>query len=84
MLFHEIYGSYYQTVSLILKDAVNGSLTKKNMAKLIQEHAFGESGLSIPDNGALQLVPDWPRCATHIGQTDFFFPLPPSKQFGND
>ena len=49
MLFHEIYGSYYQTVSLILKDAVNGSLTKKNMAKLIQEHAFGESGLSIPE-----------------------------------
>ena len=49
MLFHEIYGSYYQTVSLILKDAVNGSLTKKSMAKLIREHAFGESGLSIPD-----------------------------------
>ena len=49
MLFHEIYGSYYQTVTLILKDAVNGSLTKKSMAKLIREHAFGESGLSIPD-----------------------------------
>ena len=49
MLFHELYGSYYQTVSLILKDAVNGSLTKKGMAKLVQEHAFGESGLSIPD-----------------------------------
>ena len=32
MLFHELYGSYYQTVSLILKDAVNGSLTKKGMA----------------------------------------------------
>ena len=49
MLFHEIYGSYYQTVSLILKDAVNGSLTKKGMAKLVQKHEFGESGLSIPD-----------------------------------
>lgn len=49
MLFHEVYGSYYQTVSLILKDAVNGLLTKKGMAKLIQEHAFGESSLSIPD-----------------------------------
>ena len=49
MLFHEIYGSYYQTVSLILKDAVNGSLTKKSMAELVQEHAFGESFLSIPE-----------------------------------
>ena len=49
MLFHEIYGSYYQTVSLILKDAVNGSLTKKSMSELVQEHAFGESFLSIPE-----------------------------------
>ena len=49
MLFHEIYGSYYQTVSLLLKEAVRGSLTKKNMAELIRKHAFGESFLSIPD-----------------------------------
>lgn len=48
MLFHEIYGSYYQTVSLILKEAVRGTLTKKSMAGLVQEHAFGESFLSIP------------------------------------
>ena len=49
MLFHEIYSSYYRTVSLILKEAVKGSLTKKSMAELVQEHAFGESFLSIPD-----------------------------------
>lgn len=49
MLFHEIYGSYYRTVSLILQEAVRGTLTKKKMAELVQQHAFGESFLSIPD-----------------------------------
>ena len=49
MLFHEIYGSYYQTASLILKEAVKGTLTKKSMVELVQEYAFGESFLSIPD-----------------------------------
>ena len=49
MLFHEIYGSYYHTVSLILKEAVRGTLTKKRMSELVQENAFGESFLSIPD-----------------------------------
>ena len=29
MLFHEIYGSYYQTVCAILREAGNGELTKK-------------------------------------------------------
>ncbi len=49
MLFHEVYGSYYRTVSLILKEAVRGTLTKKAMTALVREHAFGESVLSIPD-----------------------------------
>lgn len=49
MLFHEIYGGYYRTVSAILYDAVNGTLTKKRLNELVQIHAFGESLLSIPD-----------------------------------
>ncbi len=49
MLFHEVYGSYYQTVSLILKEAVKGTLTKKSMDALIRKYAFGESFLRIPD-----------------------------------
>ena len=48
MLFHEIYGSYYQTVSLILQEAVRGTLTKKSLSGLIKKHAFGESSLNIP------------------------------------
>ena len=49
MLFHEIYGSYYQTVSVILREAVQGTLTTKRLNELVQTHAFEESYLSIPD-----------------------------------
>jgi len=49
MLFHEIYGSYYQTAAAILSQAVRGSLTGKELNALVREHAFGESLLSIPD-----------------------------------
>ena len=49
MLFHEVYGSYYQAVSAILQEAVRGTLTKKRLNELVQTHAFGESLLNIPD-----------------------------------
>ena len=49
MLFHEIYGSYYLAAAAILKEAVKGNLTGREMNSLIQEHAFGESLLTIPD-----------------------------------
>ncbi len=52
MLFHEIYGSYYRTVSIILDKAVKQTLTKQDLTSLIREHAFGESFMTIP--GALQ------------------------------
>ena len=49
MLFHEIYGSYYFAVSAILKEAVRGSLSGKELNSLVREHAFGESLLTIPN-----------------------------------
>ncbi len=49
MLFHKIYGSYYQAVSTILGEAVRGTLTKKRLNELVQTHSFGESLLNIPD-----------------------------------
>ena len=52
MLFHEIYGSYYNTVAAILTQAASRQLTARAMTDLVQEKAFGESGLSIP--GALR------------------------------
>lgn len=49
MMFHEIYSSYYHAVAAILKEAVHGKLTDKQLQALVQEHAFGESLLTIPD-----------------------------------
>lgn len=48
MLFHEIYGRYYQVTAAILREAVRGSLTGKALNRMVQERAFGESLLSIP------------------------------------
>ncbi|MDO5133596.1 MAG: WYL domain-containing protein [Eubacteriales bacterium] len=50
MLFHEIYSSYYLTTAAILREAVRGTLTGRKMTALVQEHAFGESLLTIPDS----------------------------------
>ena len=49
MLFHEIYGSYYQAVNTVLSEAIQGTLTQKRLTELVQTHAFGESFLNIPD-----------------------------------
>lgn len=50
MLFHEIYGKYYETVAAILTQAAAGKLTKESLSELVREHAFGESMLTIPSN----------------------------------
>lgn len=49
MLFSEIYGSYYQTVAKILTRAVDGTLDGRALALLVQQTAFEESLLTIPD-----------------------------------
>lgn len=65
MLYHEIYGSYYRTVAAILEKALKGPVTRADMARLCNEHSFGDAALNIPD--AL-LKSEWPlltedRCA---------------------
>lgn len=49
MLFSEIYGNYYHTVAHILKEAVQGNLNGKSLNRIVQEEAFGESMMTIPD-----------------------------------
>lgn len=49
MLFSEIYGTYYQTVAAILREAVRGSLDGKTLNRIVLETAFEESLLTIPD-----------------------------------
>ena len=48
MLFHEIYGSYYDATAAILCKAVEGTLTDRELTALVQKHAFSESLLAIP------------------------------------
>ena len=47
-MFHEIHGGYYQAVSRILKEAVDGCLTKESMLEAVRSCAFEESVLTIP------------------------------------
>lgn len=61
MLFHEIYGNYYNAVAAILAEAVKGDLTEKRMNEIVSEKAFAESFLTIVPalkNGKWQLLDD--------------------------
>ncbi|MDO4620561.1 MAG: WYL domain-containing protein [Lachnospiraceae bacterium] len=49
MLFHEIYGTYFQAVARILTAAVDHNVTDGEIRNLIREHAFEESSLNIPE-----------------------------------
>lgn len=47
MIFHEIYGSYYNAVADIIKCAQEGGLTESRMSEIINKYAFEESALNI-------------------------------------
>lgn len=50
MLFHEIYGKYYLTVTKILQRAsITGSISQRELRSIVAEHAFLESGIYIPE-----------------------------------
>lgn len=49
MLFSEIYGTYYNVLAKILKLAVSEELTKEELHRIVREHGFAESGLTIPE-----------------------------------
>ena len=47
MIFSELYSAYYNAVADIIKTAINHPLSKNELRKIINAHAFGESILSI-------------------------------------
>lgn len=49
LLFHEVYGSYYNVVARILAEAVKGNLTHAGLMAIVREKAFSESIMNIPD-----------------------------------
>ena len=57
MLFHEVYGTYFDILSEILAKAVDGQLTEDSMYRIIREKGFEESVLTIPQNLQEQVWP---------------------------
>ena len=47
MIFSELYGTYYNTVAAILREATQHPITKEELHNIIHEQAFSESILSI-------------------------------------
>ena len=47
MIFSELYSAYYNTLAEIIKAALEHPIEKKEMGKIIESHAFGESFLAI-------------------------------------
>ena len=47
MIFNEIYGVYYNTVSKIIKAAVGNKITSEEMRSIIEKYAYSESMLTI-------------------------------------
>lgn len=74
MLFHEVYGSYYQTVSKILTRAVQGKLTKKDISKIVEKYAFAESWNNLT---ASLLNGDWPFLDEDMGTELIYEPEMP-------
>lgn len=64
MLFHEIYGTYFQVVADILTEAVQGCLTDQHLTNIVQQKAFAESALSIPTALKKQ---EWPLLTPTLG-----------------
>lgn len=64
MLFHEVYGSYYQAVAKILAKAVEGTLDQKAISETVRRYAFAESWKNLTEslgNG------DWPFLDEELG-----------------
>lgn len=48
MLFHELYGRYYQVLENVLREACRGTLDRKTLLRLIRQGSFGDSLLELP------------------------------------
>lgn len=47
MIFSELYSAYYNTVAAILSRITLGECCEKELQRIVTEHAFGESALTI-------------------------------------
>ncbi len=49
MVFSEVYGSYFNVIAAVLREAAEKKLTRKKVTAIIAEKAFAESMISIPN-----------------------------------
>ncbi|MBQ6823179.1 MAG: WYL domain-containing protein, partial [Clostridia bacterium] len=47
MIFNELYSAYYNTVAKILSAVLAGKAEEKELQRIVAEHAFGESVLTV-------------------------------------
>lgn len=47
MIFHEIYSAYYNAVAKIISAVLDGNQSEKDIKKIVEQYAFGESTLTI-------------------------------------
>lgn len=47
MIFSELYSAYYHTIAVILSRIMDGEHSERELQKIVTEHAFGESVLTI-------------------------------------
>ncbi len=64
LVFHEVYGAYYNAIAWILSLAVRKELTPKKMNDVVQDKAFGESCMYLPDR---LLSGEWPLLNDELG-----------------
>lgn len=50
MIFSELYSAYYNTVSAIISAVLDGETNERELQKIVEEHAFGESVLTVLPN----------------------------------
>lgn len=74
LIFHEVYGSYYNVIAKILAEAAKEKLDQKRMREIILEHAFSESVLAIPD---MLRSGKWPLIDEYYRTEIFFTPSMP-------
>lgn len=74
MLFHEVYGSYYQAISRILSRAVQGTLNKKEISCIVQKYAFAESWSNLTES---LLNGDWAFLDEDMGTELIYAPRMP-------
>ncbi len=49
MIFSELYGTYYNTVAVVLSEAASHPVSNEELRKIIEKYAFGESLVAISE-----------------------------------